>query len=142
MWCRWWLELTRISRTSIGRLFGSAMYSHGRRSLCGSTTYGVRWTRIVRACATVPAITSTTARSIRIRAPGTTSPMRAPNPRLTARARLHYARDVRSILLVVALLALPLAAGAAPRDVFDRVAHRYADNDGVHIHYATLGHGP
>jgi pimeloyl-ACP methyl ester carboxylesterase len=37
------------------------------------------------------------------------------------------------------LLCLGLAMGA---DVFDRVEHGYAENDGVRIHYASLGRGP
>jgi pimeloyl-ACP methyl ester carboxylesterase len=51
-------------------------------------------------------------------------------------------RAVSSLLLAIALLVRPLFADGAPRDVFDRVAHRYADSNGVRIHYATLGHGP
>ena len=48
--------------------------------------------------------------------------------------------------LVLALVAL-LFVGAAPllaqtSDVWDRVEHRYAENDGVRIHYVTLGQGP
>lgn len=31
---------------------------------------------------------------------------------------------------------------ATPADVFERVEHRYASNDGVKIHYVTLGKGP
>ncbi len=34
------------------------------------------------------------------------------------------------------------AARAADPDVFDRVEHGYADNQGVRIHYASLGSGP
>ena len=48
--------------------------------------------------------------------------------------------------LVLAVVAL-LSVGAAPllaqtSDVWDRVEHRYAENDGVRIHYVTLGQGP
>lgn len=39
------------------------------------------------------------------------------------------------LLVLLVLFASPAVAA----DVFDRVAHRYADNDGVTIHYATLG---
>lgn len=44
----------------------------------------------------------------------------------------------RTILGVIAGLCL-LASSAAAADVFNRVEHGYADNDGVRIHYATLG---
>src|SRR5512144_1416695 len=42
-----------------------------------------------------------------------------------------------AVLVAVALPSRPAAGGAV--DVFDRVAHGYADHDGVQIHYATLG---
>lgn len=45
-----------------------------------------------------------------------------------------------ALLVFLAVLGLaPLATAAPPRDVFDRVRHGYADNDGVPIHYAALG---
>ena len=48
------------------------------------------------------------------------------------------------------VLAIALAVVAAAsvqdvadtKDVYDRVTHGYADNDGVRIHYASLGDGP
>ena len=40
-------------------------------------------------------------------------------------------------------LSIALMAGAVTsNDVFDRVEHGFADNDGVKIHYASLGEGP
>lgn len=47
----------------------------------------------------------------------------------------------RLVLALAAFVALaaPAAPAAAESDVFDRVDHGYADNDGVRIHYATLG---
>jgi pimeloyl-ACP methyl ester carboxylesterase len=42
--------------------------------------------------------------------------------------------------LLVALLVS--SAAAAPKDVFTRVRDGYADNNGVRIHYVTLGRGP
>lgn len=41
--------------------------------------------------------------------------------------------------LVVLLAAPPPPANGAAVDIFDRVSHGYADNDGVQIHYASLG---
>jgi pimeloyl-ACP methyl ester carboxylesterase len=38
-------------------------------------------------------------------------------------------------------LLLTFAAGGHAADLWDRVEHRYADNDGVRIHYAILGEG-
>jgi epoxide hydrolase 4 len=35
-----------------------------------------------------------------------------------------------------------LAKDAAPKDVWDRVEHHYADSNGVKIHYVALGKGP
>jgi pimeloyl-ACP methyl ester carboxylesterase len=48
---------------------------------------------------------------------------------------------IRSALALAALAALlaPAPAPAGAMDVFDRVTHGYADNDGVRIHYASLG---
>lgn len=43
--------------------------------------------------------------------------------------------------LYVALLSL-LATAAFAQDVWDRVEHKYANNDGVKIHYAAMGKGP
>jgi pimeloyl-ACP methyl ester carboxylesterase len=45
----------------------------------------------------------------------------------------------RLLLLLLLLLLLPVQARAATRDVYDRVRDGYADNNGVRIHYATLG---
>jgi len=47
-------------------------------------------------------------------------------------------RLVLALAVFVALAALPLPA-AAESDIFDRVDHGYADNNGVRIHYASLG---
>jgi pimeloyl-ACP methyl ester carboxylesterase len=47
--------------------------------------------------------------------------------------------------LVTATVAMATAGGsqtAAAGDVWDRVRHGYVDNNGVKIHYATLGEGP
>jgi pimeloyl-ACP methyl ester carboxylesterase len=44
-----------------------------------------------------------------------------------------------SRILLLLLLLLPVQARAATRDVYDRVRDGYADNNGVRIHYATLG---
>ena len=49
-------------------------------------------------------------------------------------------RILAAALAIAAFLAP--ARAAAKADVFDRVRHRYADSDGVRIHYATLGRGP
>ncbi len=46
-----------------------------------------------------------------------------------------------SYLLLTASV-LSIAGTAAAQDVSDRVEHRYADNDGVSIHYAVMGSGP
>ncbi len=43
------------------------------------------------------------------------------------------------LFAVLALLATLFATRAGAADVFDRVEHHYADNDGVRIHYVTLG---
>ena len=52
----------------------------------------------------------------------------------------HFAVVVLSGLLVLSLAA---DAGARQADVFDRVTHGYAvSQDGVKIHYASLGKGP
>ena len=46
-------------------------------------------------------------------------------------------------LLVVLGSATPcFAKQAAPKDLWDRVEHHYADSNGVKIHYAALGKGP
>lgn len=45
----------------------------------------------------------------------------------------------RKCLPVTALLVLSASAQA---DILDEVEHGYADNDGVKIHYATVGEGP
>lgn len=39
-------------------------------------------------------------------------------------------------------LAFGLAQPAMAEDIFDKVEHGYADNNGVKIHYASLGEGP
>lgn len=43
--------------------------------------------------------------------------------------------------LFIALLTL-VASAATAEDVWENVAHGYAENDGVKIHYATVGEGP
>ena len=48
---------------------------------------------------------------------------------------------MRTTWIALPLLAA-LSATAVAEDVFDRVEHGYADNDGVEIHYASLGEGP
>ena len=40
------------------------------------------------------------------------------------------------------LLTLGLSAAAAPAPLYDRVEHAYAENDGVRIHYVSMGDGP
>ena len=37
---------------------------------------------------------------------------------------------------------LILSAALANAEIWDEVEHGYADNDGVNIHYATVGEGP
>ena len=44
-------------------------------------------------------------------------------------------------LVVLCILGATVPA-TAQSDVWDRVEHHYADNEGVRIHYATLGTGP
>lgn len=46
---------------------------------------------------------------------------------------------VRFIFLILSAMALSSPANA---DLWDEVEHGYADNDGVKIHYATVGEGP
>ncbi len=48
----------------------------------------------------------------------------------------------RARLLWLLALVFSLAPPARAADVFTRVRHRYVENDGVRIHYATLGRGP
>ena len=48
-------------------------------------------------------------------------------------------RRVLSLFALFVVL-LPPAGARAATDVFDRVADHYVDNDGVRVHYATLGH--
>ena len=43
---------------------------------------------------------------------------------------------------LVLIIVLAVVGAASAQDVFDRVEHGYADNDGVRIHYASLGDGP
>lgn len=45
----------------------------------------------------------------------------------------------RSVLLVIMMF---VSGVAMSQDVWDRVEHRYATNEGVKIHYAALGKGP
>jgi pimeloyl-ACP methyl ester carboxylesterase len=43
---------------------------------------------------------------------------------------------------IIATVILGCAGVASADDVFDKVEHGFADNDGVKIHYAALGEGP
>ena len=45
-------------------------------------------------------------------------------------------------MLTKAAAALTLTAAMAAADLLERVEHKYADNDGVSIHYALAGEGP
>ena len=45
-------------------------------------------------------------------------------------------------LLALGVLMSGSSAEAQVPDIWDRVEHRYADNDGVRIHYVTVGEGP
>lgn len=51
---------------------------------------------------------------------------------------------MRTPLTICLLASLTLASPALAQssDIFDRVTHGYVDNDGVRLHYATLGEGP
>ena len=44
--------------------------------------------------------------------------------------------------LALCLIVSTVALADAPADIFDQVQHGYADNNGVKIHYASLGEGP
>ena len=46
------------------------------------------------------------------------------------------------VVTVIAAIIGGAAASAQTTDVWDRVENRYADNDGVRVHYVTLGEGP
>lgn len=48
----------------------------------------------------------------------------------------------RIALALLSVLAMLLGSAASAQDVTDQVEHRYADNDGVRIHYAVMGNGP
>ena len=49
---------------------------------------------------------------------------------------------MRSPALILAMFQLAsVAAIANDADIFDAVEHHYADNDGVKLHYVTLGQG-
>ncbi len=50
--------------------------------------------------------------------------------------------NVTRILLSAATVMTMFDSQAAAQDLHDRVEHHYADNDGVRIHYVTLGQGP
>ncbi len=47
---------------------------------------------------------------------------------------------MKATLLLIALGAA--LSARAPQDLYDRVEHGYADNNGVKIHYAAIGDGP
>ncbi len=47
---------------------------------------------------------------------------------------------MKAALLLTALLAGPVPG--TQQDLYDRVEHGYADNNGVKIHYAAIGDGP
>lgn len=51
----------------------------------------------------------------------------------------HIQQTASKYLLLIALLAFSAGSQA---DLLDEVEHGYADNDGVKIHYATVGEGP
>lgn len=52
---------------------------------------------------------------------------------------MRFNLSLRKLMLLTALFTLSAAARA---DLLDEVEHGYADNDGVKIHYATVGEGP
>ena len=52
---------------------------------------------------------------------------------------LHSSRSTALFLQLALLLMVSPLANA---DIWDDVEHGYADNDGVKIHYATIGEGP
>ncbi len=51
-------------------------------------------------------------------------------------------RFLNSLRLFTLLTMLTALAGTAQADILDEVEHGYADNNGVKIHYATVGEGP
>ena len=48
----------------------------------------------------------------------------------------------RTVLFAILALGLLLSNSGFSQDVTEQVEHRYADNDGVRIHYAVMGSGP
>ncbi|MCG8413866.1 MAG: alpha/beta hydrolase [Pseudomonadales bacterium] len=52
----------------------------------------------------------------------------------------HSIRNTLASVLALVFFCSALAANA--QDISERVKHNYADNDGVKIHYVTLGNGP
>ena len=54
-------------------------------------------------------------------------------------------RRIAYLLIITAITIAFIPSNSTARenpDVWDRVTHRYADNDGIRIHYVTLGKGP
>ena len=56
--------------------------------------------------------------------------------------RLAILATASIVVTVIAAIIGGAAASAQTADVWDRVENRYADNDGVRVHYVTLGEGP
>jgi pimeloyl-ACP methyl ester carboxylesterase len=54
----------------------------------------------------------------------------------------RFVKNTAPALIFVLALMSGTSADAQTSDVWDRVEHGYADNDGVRIHYVTLGEGP
>ena len=54
----------------------------------------------------------------------------------------HFLKGFAPTVVALLLLMSGSPAEAQLPDVWDRVEHRTADNDGVNIHYVTLGAGP
>ena len=54
----------------------------------------------------------------------------------------HFLKGVAPTVVALLVLMSGSPAEAQLPDVWDRVEHRTADNDGVNIHYVTLGVGP
>jgi epoxide hydrolase 4 len=52
---------------------------------------------------------------------------------------IQFSKSLRAAMLGLGLL---LSNPVLAQDVTKQVEHRYADNDGVRIHYAVMGSGP
>ena len=55
---------------------------------------------------------------------------------------MAFPNVLRYLPYLPALVALILVANTAHADLLDEVEHGYADNNGVEIHYASVGEGP